>query len=76
MERSVCMTLAVQSGCFGTSSPNMSAYLRELASDVGILQQRFLLVGSVPTVTLVLAKSVMPRDLFPLRNGSIEAAVK
>lgn len=76
MEHSVGMTLAVQSGCFVTSSPNMSTYLRELASDVGILQQRFLLVGSVPTVTLVLAKSVMPRDLFPLRNGSIEAAVK
>ena len=76
MERSVGMTLAVQSGCFVTSSPNMSAYLRELASDVGTLQQRFLLAGSVPTVTLVLAKSVMPRDLFPLRNGSIEAAAK
>ena len=76
MEHSVGMTLAVQSGCFVTSSPNMSTYLRELASDVGILQQRFLLAGSVPTVTLVLAKSVMPRDLFPLRNGSIEAAVK
>lgn len=45
-------------------------------SDVGTLQQRFLLAGSVPTVTLVLAKSVMPRDLFPLRNGSIEAAAK
>ena len=76
MERSVGMTLAVQSGCFVTSSPNMSAYLRELASDVGTLQQRFPLAGSVPTVTLVLAKSVMPRDLFPLRNGSIEAAAK
>ena len=34
MERSVGMTLAVQSGCFVTSSPNMSTYLRELASDV------------------------------------------
>lgn len=76
MERSVGMTLAVQSGCFVTSSPNTNTYLRELASDVGTLQQRFLLAGSVPTVTLVLAKSVMPRDLFPLRNGSIEAAVK
>lgn len=54
-EHSVGMTLAVQSGCFVTSSPNMSTYLRELASDVGILQQRFLLAGSVPTVTLVLA---------------------
>ena len=53
--------------------PNTNTYLRELASDVGTLQQRFLLAGSVPTVTLVLAKSVMPRDLFPLRNGSIEA---
>ena len=49
MERSVGMTLAVQSGCFVTSSPNMSAYLRELASDVGTLQQRLLLAGSVPT---------------------------
>ena len=68
--------LAVQSGCFVTSSPNMSTYLRELASDVGILQQRFLLAGSVPTVILVLAKSVMPRDLLPLRNGSIETAAK
>ena len=70
------MTLAVQSGCFVTSSPNMSTYRRELASDVGTLQQRFLLAGSVPTVTLVLEKSVMPRDLLPLRNGSIEAAAK
>ena len=69
-------TLAVQSGCFVTSSPNTNTYLRELASDVGTLQQRFPLAGSVPTVTLVLAKSVMPRDLFPLRNGSIEAAAK
>lgn len=76
MERSVGMTLAVQSGCFVTSSPNMSTYRRELASDVGTLQQRFLLAGSVPTVTLVLEKSVMPRDLFPLGNGLIEAAVK
>ena len=76
MERSVGMTLAVQSGCFVTSSPNMSTYLRELASDVGILQQRFLLAGSVPTVTLVLAKSVMPRDLFLLRNGSVEAEMR
>ena len=42
----------------------------------GILQQRFLLAGSVPTVILVLAKSVMPRDLLPLRNGSIETAAK
>ena len=40
MEHSVGMTLAVQSGCFVTSSPNMSTYLRELASDVGILQQK------------------------------------
>lgn len=40
MERSVGMTLAVQSGCFVTSSPNMSTYLRELASDVGTLQQK------------------------------------
>ena len=39
-------------------------------------QQRFPLAGSVPTVTLVLAKSVMPRDLLPLRNGSIETATK
>ena len=76
MERSVGMTLAVQSGCFVTSSPNTNTYLRELASDVGTLQQRFPLAGSVPTVTLVLAKSVMPRDLFPLRNGSIEATAK
>ncbi len=76
MERSVGMTLAVQSGCFVTSSPNMSAYLRELASDVGTLQQRLLLAGSVPTVTLVLAKSVMPRDLFLLRNGSVEAEMR
>lgn len=76
MGRSVGMTLAAQSGCFVTSSPNMNTYLRELASDVGTLQQRFLLVGSVPTVILVLAKSVMPRDLLPLRNGSIETAVK
>ena len=76
MEHSVGMTLAVQSGCFVTSSPNMSAYLREFASDVGTLQQRFLLAGSVPTVTLVLAKSVMPRDLFLLRNGSVEAEMR
>ena len=76
MERSVGMTLAVQSECFVTSSPNMSAYLRELASDVGTLQQRLLLAGSVPTVTLVLAKSVMPRDLFLLRNGSVEAEMR
>ena len=76
MERSVGMTLAVQSGCFVTLSPNMSTYLRELASDVGTPQQRFPLAGSVPTVTLVLAKSVMPRDLLPLRNGSIETATK
>ena len=76
MERSVRMTSAVQSGCFVTSSPNMSAYLRELASDVGTLQQRLLLAGSVPTVTLVLAKSVMPRDLFLLRNGSVEAEMR
>ena len=76
MERSVGMTLAVQSGCFVTLSQNMSTYLRELASDVGTPQQRFLLAGSVPTVTLVLAKSVMPRDLLPLRNGSIETATK
>ena len=76
MEHSVGMTLAVQSGCFVTSSPNMSAYRRELASDVGTLQQRFLLAGSVPTVTLVLAKSVMPRDLFLLRNGSVEAEMR
>lgn len=32
--------------------------------------------GSVPTVTLVLAKSVMPRDLFLLRNGSVEAEMR
>jgi len=51
-------------------------YLRELASDVGTLQQRLLLAGSVPTVTLVLAKSVMPRDLFLLRNGSVEAEMR
>ena len=76
MEHSVGMTLAVQSGCFVTSSPNMSTYLRELASDVGTLQQRFLLAGSVPTVTLALEKSVMPRDLFPLGNGLIETAAK
>lgn len=75
-ERPVGMTLAVQSECFVTSSPNMSAYLRELASDVGTLQQRLLLAGSVPTVTLVLAKSVMPRDLFLLRNGSVEAEMR
>lgn len=29
-----------------------------------------------PTVTLVLAKSVMPRDLFLLRNGSVEAEMR
>ena len=34
------------------------------------------LAGSVPTVTLVLAKSVMPRDLFLLRNGSVEAEMR
>lgn len=76
MERSVGMTLAVQSGCFVTSSPNTNTFLRELASDVGTLQQRFLLAGSVPTVTLALEKSVMPRDLFPLGNGLIETAAK
>ena len=42
----------------------------------GTLQQRLLLAGSVPTVTLVLAKSVMPRDLFLLRNGSVEAEMR
>lgn len=46
------------------------------SSDVGTQQQRFLPAGSVPTVILVLAKSVMPRDLLPLRNGSIETAAK
>ncbi len=35
MERSVGMTLAVQSGCFVTLSPNMSTYLRELAFRCG-----------------------------------------
>ncbi len=40
------------------------------------LQQRLLLAGSVHTVTLVLAKSVMPRDLFLLRNGSVEAEMR
>ena len=29
-----------------------------------------------PTVALVLAKSVMPRDLFLLRNGSVEAEMR
>lgn len=42
----------------------------------GTPQQRPLLAGSVPTVTLVLAKSVMPRDLFLLRNGSVEAEMR
>ncbi len=68
MERSVGMTLAVQSGCFVTSSPNMSAYLRELASDVGTLQQRLLLAGSVPTVTLVLAKISHAERFIPIEE--------
>lgn len=76
MERSVGMTLVVQSGCFVTSSQNMNTYRREFASDVGTLQQKFLLAGSVPTVTLVLAKSVMPRDLFLLRYGSVEVEMR
>ena len=76
MERSVGMTLAVQSGCFVTSSPNMNTYLQKHVSDAGIQQQKFLLVGSVPTVTLALEKSVMPRDLFLLRNGSVEAEMR
>jgi hypothetical protein len=63
-------------GCTERMLRDISAYLREFASDVGTLQQRLLLAGSVPTVTLVLAKSVMPRDLFLLRNGSVEAEMR